>query len=115
MQKKNKNHVISFRVSDDEYLDMIAKTSDENGVQLMKISEFAKASLISSNVKIVDSELDRYRVFVLAQIGNLRNQLVKCLHQDRRAGIVSEDTYIKILMKIEEEQKEQKKLMKVLV
>lgn len=109
--KNNKNHVISFRVTDAQYLDILMRTNDENGNALMKPGEFAKASILGSTVNLVDKDLEQYKVFTLARIGNNINQLVKRLNTDNKKGIIDLDTYIEILEKLKEIQDEQQAML----
>jgi len=113
-EKKNKSHVISWRCSDDELVEILMKVCDEDGVEMMKPSAYSRAATLGGHVTIVDSELERYKAFVLARQGNLRNQMVKCLHQDRKAGIVTEKTYISILEQMHKEEIAQNKLLEPL-
>lgn len=108
--KNNKNHVISFRVTDEQYLDILMRTTDENGKAIMKPGEFAKASILASTVNLISKELkdlEQYKVFILARMGNNINQLVKRLNTDNKSGKLDLDTYIEILEELKKIQDEQ--------
>jgi len=95
--KKNKDYVISSRYTEDEYLDILMKVSDGDGNPMMKPSAFVKAASLSSGVKIVDSELEKYKVFIAAKVGNNLNQIAKRLNTDNKSGVLNDRTYIDVL------------------
>lgn len=112
--KENKKYTVQFRVTESEYLDILMKTTGSDGSQMMTVNQFGRAATLGGKVVIVDSEVLRYRAFVMAQLGNLRNQLVKRLHEDHKASLVTESTYVEILNKLEEEAAEQRRLLEPL-
>ena len=114
MNKENKSHVISARFNDDEYLDVMMKITDESGTQLMKLSDFARASILSSKVVIVDSELEQYRAWVAASVGNNINQIARRLNTDAKTEILSESTYIDVLKELNKISVEMNKLLEPL-
>lgn len=110
-EKKNKEHVISARYNEDEYLDILLKISDADGKQMMSPGAFSKAATLAGKVTIVDSELEQYRVFVASKISNNINQIAKRLNTDFKAESVSEKTYIDVLNQMEKLNNELNKLL----
>jgi hypothetical protein len=113
--KDRKEHVISARYSESEYLDVLMKLSDADGAQMMSPGAFSKAATLGGRVTIVDTEVERYRVFILSKISNNLNQIAKGLNVDRMAGRVSEETHISTLEKLQEVKDEVTKLTEPLV
>lgn len=113
-EKENKDHQIGVRLTDSQYADLLLKITDADGNQIISPAAFCRSAITSAKVTIVDSELEKYRTFVAARIGNLRNQLVRVLHKDRKSGIVSEKTYLDILEKIQDQDDELNKLLEPL-
>ena len=99
-EKKTRDYVISARYTEDEYIDVLLKITDESGQQMMSPGAFSKAATLGGKVTIVDSELERYRAFVAARMGNNINQIAKGLNTDRKAGKISEATYEVILKEL---------------
>ena len=112
--KSTKQHVISARYTESEYLDVLLKITDADGTQVMSPGAFSKAATLGGRVTIVDSEVERYKVFLLSKISNNMNQIAKGLNTDRLAGRVSEETHIFALEKLHEIKDEITKLMEPL-
>ena len=112
--KKNKNFVISARYTEDEYLDVLMKITDESGQQMMSPGAFSKAATLGGKVTIVDSELERYRAFIASRISNNINQIARGLNTDRKAGKISEATYEKTLLELQKLVAELNKLLEPL-
>ena len=92
-EKKAKSSVISFRIDDDALAELIMKTTDSRGEQIISPSAFARAALESAQVHVVDQELEAFRVYVAAQIGNNINQIARRLNTDAKAGVIDTVTY----------------------
>lgn len=99
--KKNKDFVISARYSEDEYMDVLFKITDENGQQIMSPGAFSKSATLSAKVTLVDSELERYRVFVAAKMGSNINQIARGLNADRISEKINESTYESVMKELE--------------
>lgn len=112
--KKNKDFVISARYTEDEYMDVLLKITDEDGHRMMSPGAFSKAATLGGKVTIVDSELERYRAFVAARMGNNINQIARGLNTDRKAGKISETTYEVVLQELEKLVVELNKLLEPL-
>lgn len=92
-EKKSKDHTISFRVDDDEIAELMLKITDSRGELIMKPSAFARAALVSSQVHVVDQELEAFRVYVAAKLGNNINQIARRLNIDAKSGMIDSATY----------------------
>jgi hypothetical protein len=112
--KSKKEHVISARYTESEYLDVLMKITDADGTQMMSPGAFSKAATLGGRVTISDTEVERYKAFVLSKISNNMNQIAKGLNTDRLAGCVPEETHISVLMRLEEIKDEITKLMEPL-
>lgn len=97
MDKKNKNIVISARLTEDEYADIKLRISDADGKAMMKTSEYYKRALLDAVVHIKDKEVEQYKVFVLSKISNNINQVAYRLNSDNKAGIIDAKTYDDVL------------------
>jgi len=91
--KKPRHHVISFRIDDDALAELMLKVTDSRGEQIISPSSFARAALESSQVHVVDQELEAFRVYVAAKFGNNINQIARRLNTDAKAGIIDNATY----------------------
>ena len=113
--KDKKEHVISARYTESEYLDVLMKITDADGTQMMSPGAFSKAATLGGRVTITDTEVERYRVFILSKISNNLNQIAKGLNTDRLADRVTEETHISTLEKLQELKDEVIKLTEPLV
>lgn len=112
--KKNKDFVISARYTEDEYMDVLLKITDEDGHRMMSPGAFSKAAALAGKVTIVDSELEQYRAFIAGNIGNNLNQIARRLNTDNLAGTITEQTYIDVLNELGSLKKELTKLLEPL-
>ncbi len=112
--KKKKEYVISARYTESEYLDVLMKITDGNGTQMMSPGAFSKAATLNGRVSVMDTEVERYKAFILSKISNNMNQIAKGLNTDRLVGCVTEETHISVLMKLEKINTEIIKLMEPL-
>lgn len=92
-EKKTKSSVISFRIDDDALTELMMKTTDSRGEQIISPSAFARAALESAQVHVVDQELEAFRVYVAAKLGNNINQIARRLNTDAKSGVINTDTY----------------------
>jgi len=99
--KNNKKNIISFRLSDDEYADLLLKISDANGMQKLSASAFVRASLVSAQVRANDVELERYRVYIAGQIAQQINEIAGALNTANNEGVVSDNLVITLADKID--------------
>ena len=99
--KNNKKNIISFRLSDDEYADLLLKISDANGMQKLSASAFVRASLVSAQVRANDVELERYRVYIAGQIAQQINEIAGALNTANNEGVVSDNLLITLADKID--------------
>ena len=90
---KPKTSVISFRIDDDALTELMMKTTDSRGEQIISPSAFARAALESAQVHVVDQELEAFRVYVAAKLGNNINQIARRLNTDAKAGVIDTATY----------------------
>lgn len=100
--KKNKKHIISARYTDDEYADVMLKISNRDGEQVISVGEFSKLATLSKSAVIVDSEVERYKVYIASKISNNINQIAKRLNTDNRQGIIGDKTYSDVLYSLNE-------------
>jgi len=100
-EKNNKKNIISFRLSDDEYADLLLKISDANGMQKLSASAFVRASLVSAQVRANDVELERYRVYIAGQIAQQINEIAGALNTANNEGVVSDNLLITLADKID--------------
>jgi hypothetical protein len=91
--KKPRQHVISFRIDDDALAELMLKVTDSRGQQIISPSAFARAALESSQVHVVDQELEAFRVYVAAKLGNNINQIARRLNTDAKGGVIDTTTY----------------------
>ena len=99
--KKNKNHIISFRLNDYEFAELLLKISDANGVQMLKPSVFARGSLISAQVRANDSELEKYRVFIAGQVSRQIQQIAGALETANKSDKTDDELLIELVEKID--------------
>jgi hypothetical protein len=92
-----KTEIISGRVSNDELKEIKKKLLNDEGVQVIKIGKFVREATLKAHVIFNDPELEKYRIFTAAQIGNNMNQIARRLNQDNKAGKICEATYENIL------------------
>lgn len=92
-EKKPRQHVISFRIDDDALAELTLKVTDSRGKQIISPSAFARAALESSQVHVVDQELEAFRVYVAAKLGNNINQIARRLNTDAKKGVIDTTTY----------------------
>ena len=95
--KQAKDIVISTRLTETEYADLLLKISDGSDNLIMKPSEYLRAAATSISVKIVDVEVERYKAFIAAKLSNNVNQIARRLHQHHHSGNVGDVTYKAVL------------------
>lgn len=113
-EQNKKNYVISARYTESEYLDVLMKITDADGTQMMSPGAFSKAATLGGRVTIIDTEVERYKAFLLSKISNNMNQIAKGLNTDRLAGNVFEETHILVLKNLNEIKDEITQLMEPL-
>jgi len=99
-KKNNKSIVISTRLKDDEYAEVMLRIVNEDGEQIMKPSDYFKQSLLDAKVVVKYKEVEQYKAFILSRISNNMNQLAKRLNQDNLAHNISEETYKNVLSEL---------------
>ena len=97
LQKKKKSLVISTRLTEDEYADVLLRIANSQGESLIKPSDYFRHALLDANVVVNDKEVEQYRVFILSKISNNLNQIAKRLNQDHGMNLINEATYQDIL------------------
>ena len=98
--KKNKNIVISTRLTDDEYADIQLRIADENLKKIISLSEYFKQALLGASVHVIDKEVEQYRVHILGKISNNINQISRRLNFDNLEKKINDDTYKNVLIEM---------------
>jgi len=99
--KKNKTNVISFRLNDDEYAELLLKITDANGEKKLTPSAFARAALVSSQVRVNDVELEQYRVYIAGQITQQIQTIAGVLNTANMEEQVNDELLIALADKID--------------
>ena len=98
----NKTKTVSFRLSEEDYKEISDRIpKNEKGKADMKFSEFIRDAILKSRVVAVDKELEQYKVFTAAKIGNNINQIARRLNSDNLAGKINPDTYNEVIESLE--------------
>jgi len=98
--KEARKHVVSTRLTDREYAEVLLKISDDSGVLLLKVSDYVYSACTGATVHVYDAEIERYKAFIAARTGNNINQIARRLNHDNVAGKISEKTYEDVLLQL---------------
>jgi len=101
---KIKSRVISFRVTAEQHKEMSNKCNDAEGVQLIKLAELARLSLLTQRVvNITEDPLDRYRLAIAAEMSSGITSIVQVLDRfmDMNEGQISLSDFVKITQYLE--------------
>ncbi|MCP3965980.1 MAG: MobC family plasmid mobilization relaxosome protein [Lentisphaerae bacterium] len=98
----NKNKTVSFRLTKKEHADILSRIPvGDNGKPIMKFSTFARGAVFDKRLVAVDREVEQYKVYTAAKIGNNLNQIAKRLNEDNLAGKIEPSTYDDVLDNLE--------------
>lgn len=100
--KEKREHVVSTRLTDKEYSELLLKLSDDEGVLIKRVSDFIQGACTGATVHVYDSEIERYKAFIAGRTGNNINQIARRLNQDNIAGKISDDTYEEVLLQLKQ-------------
>jgi len=99
-EKENKNIHVATRMTKSEYAEFSLKNMNSDGEKIISESEFIRQSLLKSEIKINDSEVEQYKCFILGKISNNVNQIAKRLNEDNQLNKINEDSYKKVLSEL---------------
>lgn len=108
------SEVVSIRFNDSEFMDILIKTADRDGKQIMSPGQFCKQACLTNNVKIFNHEVEEYKVFILSKISHNINQITYRLNRDNEEKRINEETYVDNLIALEKVLKEINQLTKPL-
>jgi len=91
-KKPQRKHVVSTRLTDEEMMLFERKISGIDGSIRMSKSMFLHQACTGKKVKKVDLEVEQYKAFIAARLGNDMNKITLSLknselNQDRNVGI----------------------------
>jgi len=91
-KKPQRKHVVSTRLTDEDMMLFERKISGIDGSIRMSKSMFLHQACTGKKVKKVDLEVEQYKVFIAARLGNDMNKITLSLknselNQDRNVGI----------------------------
>jgi len=99
-EKESRVFHIATRMTKSEYAEFSLKNMNANGEKIISESEFIRQSLLKSEIKINDSEVEQYKCFILGKISNNVNQFAKRLNEDNQLNKISENTYKEVLSEL---------------
>jgi hypothetical protein len=101
-RKEGKDIVISTRLTESEYTEILCKISDGSGKPLMKPGAYLRAAATGASITVVDAEIERYRAFIAGKISNNLNQITRRLNEDNKSGKIDHETYGQVLAELKE-------------
>lgn len=113
---ESKTRVISFRVTTEQYKEIMNKCSDAQGVQLITLAEMARLSLLTQRViKVTEDPLDRYRIAIAGEMASGITEIVQMLDQfiDMNEYQFLLSDFVKIIQYLETIQRTAEELMTV--
>ncbi len=98
IRKEKRQFVISTRLSESEYFDFLANVSGKGGMKKRAQSSYLRAAALGMSVRIIDSEVEAYRMFIAGKMSNNINQIAKRLNTDFKSNILTSETYHEVLI-----------------
>jgi hypothetical protein len=98
----DKTKMVSFRLSEKEHEIILGRIpKNDEGKLIIKLSTFIRGAVFKKRLVAVDREVEQYKVYTAAQIGNNINQIAKRLNEDNLAGKIDSGTYDEVLDNLE--------------
>jgi hypothetical protein len=98
--KEKRNIHAATRMTKSEYAEFLLKNINSEGLKIISESEFIRQALLKSEIKVIDSEVEQYKCFILGKISNNINQLSRRLNEDNQLNKISENTYKEVLSEL---------------